>query len=109
MTLQIAEPYPASDDLETIGLSTDMMKCQSVHLFLASHKWDKVIVNMCDEIPSGSLKYIHTVCEDIRVHMKEAMTETTMKLLTELFPDKAGAIRRVYMSGGSLEGVVPLC
>lgn len=78
-----------------------------VHLFLASQIWESLTVELTDDIPTDVLKYLAPKCKDIHVTLTdEQVTQHGVKLLCELYPDKAGAIRKAAMLGRDLTSVV---
>lgn len=90
-------------------LATRMLAMKATHLFIASYKWDSILLEMDDVIPIGYLRCLPLVCKDIKVKLPETVTDHTMTLLTELYPEKGGAIRRAYMSGQGFKEVLSEC
>lgn len=109
MILRISKDYVVMNDLETTVISAYMLHISTTHMFIASNTWDKCIVEIDDSIPLNSLKFISGVCSDIQVILPEKINDHCMKLLTELFPKLSGTIRKNYLMGKSLGGVVPTC
>ena len=90
-------------------LATNMLAMKATHLFIASYQWDSVLLEVEDIIPIGYLRCLPLVSKDIKVSLPDKITDHTMTLLTEVFPAKAGSIRRAYMTGQSLKGVLSEC
>lgn len=99
MTLNILKDYKVVSNLEDCIISIGMLQFPSTHLFIASNKWDKVYIEVSDEIPLGSLRFINTVTQTIEVNIPDVTTETTMRILTEIYPEKSGKLRRHQMQG----------
>lgn len=109
MILEITREYDKSFSENTYKLGTYMLQMKSTHLFIASNAWEKISLELEDSIPEGYLRSLHLVCNNIKVKLPESTTEKTLHLLTELFPDKAGALRRCYMQGRDLREVLSEC
>ncbi len=109
MNLAIEKEFDKSFDETTMHLSVSMLNMKSTHLYIASNKWETVTIDIEDSIPERSLMHIPTVADHIQVRLPEKITQTTLRLLTELFPDKAGALRKRYMTDGLIGEVLVGC
>ncbi|MCM1215088.1 MAG: hypothetical protein NC548_11275 [Lachnospiraceae bacterium] len=109
MKLVIQKDYAVSKDLDTMILSARMLLEVSVHLYISSHKWDSITIEICDDIPDDVLQYIRMQTDNKYVRLPEKLNERQLKMLVSLYPELAGKIRRAYMSGVSLREVVPIC
>ncbi len=106
MKLIIAKDYNKSFTDSTCNLSTDMLRLNSTHLFIASNMWESIRIEIDGSIPRGTLRKLSTVCEDIKVSVPAHIDENILHLLTELYPSKAGVLRRTFMQGGDVKGVI---
>lgn len=109
MTLHIVASRDTNqtDNLTNFYITHAMMQMPSVHMFLASHTWDEVEVDVSDDIPRCTLQYLLIGCKNIHVtHIPEEVTPHTIGLLTDLYPDKAGAIRSAYMLNGNVQEIL---
>lgn len=106
MKLCIAEQYEKGFVEDTCNLKTSMLQMKSTHLFIASNAWESITIDVNDEIPAGSLKCIPMACSNIKVQLPETVTDKTIVLLTELYPDLAGKLRRYFMMGRSIKEVL---
>ena len=109
MNLNITRVYNKQFRENLYSLSTDMLKMKSTHLFIASNAWESVYIELDDSIPEGYLRNLHTVCDNITVNLPDVVTDKTLGLLIELYPDKSGALRRAYMQGTKIEEVLEKC
>lgn len=109
MILRITKAYDKSFTEDTVNLGIHMLQLQTTHLFIASNKWDEVYIELDDSVPENSLLHINLVTDNIKVKLPENVTAPILKQLTELFPDKAGALRRCFMTGQSMKGVLDNC
>lgn len=109
MKLHIESTYNSGFDEDTYHLSTSMLKSQATHLFIASNLWESIQVDLDETIPDGYLSNLNMVCSDIRVKLPKDITESTLRALIDLYPDKRGKLRMTYLSGKSLEGVLGEC
>lgn len=70
---------------------------KGTHLFIASNIWDKLHVDICDEIPDKTLRYVITKCKAIDVTLPAELSDKHVALLCELYPAKEGQIRKAAM------------
>ena len=109
MRLVITADYVVSSDLDVTYISAEMLLSPATHLFLASNTWDSVQVEVCKSLPVDMVQYIAPLSKDIQVQLPDVVDDHTFKVLLELFPSKAGAIRRAYMCGSPMDKVVSVC
>lgn len=93
-------------DGDSYVISTNYLQHKAVHLYIASQQWDGLYCELDDSIPLDCLKHVKTKVKQVTVKLPEVVTKTTMLLLTELYPDKAGSIRKQFMSGKDLREVI---
>lgn len=91
---------------DSLTLTKDYLNHKPIHLFLASYNWDKLVIELSDDMPKDCLKYLRVKVSSIEVKVPEIQTKDTMLLLTELYPEKAGKLRKQFMLGKSLLEVV---
>lgn len=105
--LKITKEYIKSDQLDTtaITLKHSMLLERGTHLFIASHKWDSVYVELHPELRADALHYLPTVTEKVQVYC-DGKLEDYMQCLVELFPSKSGAIRKAVMQRQDLSSVL---
>ena len=109
MRLLVARDYNKDMVDDECHLATHFLQLKATHLFIASYKWDYICIEIDDCIPEGYLRYLPIVCSNIQVKLPETLTEHTMALLTEVYPDKAGVIRKAYMLNQSMKGALEGC
>ena len=109
MRLIVGREYKKEMVENECHLSTSMLAMKATHLFIASYRWESVQLAIDDIIPIGYLRCLPLVSDNIKVSLPETITDHTMTLLTEVFPTKAGSIRRAYMTGQPLKGVLSEC
>ncbi len=86
-----------------------LLREPGVHLFIASHHWEEIVINDIDALPDMKVSVMHKVADKITVGIPETLTENAMRKLTMLFPEKAGSIRRCYMTHGDIKEVLQNC
>ena len=86
-----------SDDYE---LKPEMLKLNGTHVFIASRMWDSIVIELTEDIPLGSLKYLPSKAKSISVVMPTELTSHIVQLCTELYPEKAGTIRKNFLMKG---------
>lgn len=77
-----------------------------LHLFVASNKWRELIIQLVD---SDSLKGIFPMLckfEQIKVCLMEKPTQSVIHFLCKLYPQKAASIRKAYMTGKDVGGII---
>ena len=83
-------------------MKPELLKLKGTHVFIASKKWDEIRIELTEDIPLGSLKYIPKQAGSIHVSLPEAKTAHIMQLCTELFPERSGTIRKTFLSKGDI-------
>lgn len=109
MRLLISSSYESSFVEDECHLKTSMLQMKATHLFIASNVWESIVLDIEDTIPEGCLRSLNLVSDNIKVRLPEDVTEKTIHLLTELYPSLSGKIRRLYMCGQSVKGVLGEC
>jgi len=77
------------------------------HLMLASNDWDALYIDVVEVIPEGALKHLAKKCSEIYVACPEKPTLHQLHLLIELFPYLDGKLRKAYMRGDNVHGLLP--
>lgn len=77
-----------------------------LHMFIASNSWDELIVQMKDTEALACLKYMKPNFAKITVYLFGEVTLRMVQALGELYPEKAGHLRKAYMSGEDLGGLL---
>lgn len=98
MILRVDDTDNAVDE-NTYTLKPNLLQDKAVHLFIASNEWELLDIKLTDDIPQDTLKYVITKCKDVKVRKCSTINKHTMHLLCELYPDKAGIIRKNFMLG----------
>lgn len=109
MKLEIKSTYQPHFDKDCCQLGASMLQMKAVHLFIASNKWDAIEIEVCEDIPEGSLRFLRIVCSDIKVKVDCDINDKTLRILTDIFPDKAGLLRKQYFTGKSVKEVLGDC
>jgi hypothetical protein len=80
---------------------------KAVHLFIASNKWEKVVVVLSDSIPENLLKYIilSGTTKEVIIN-DEHPSPKCIRLLCEIYPEKSGMIRKADMLGRDMRYVL---
>lgn len=95
-----------TEDMSEFFVPFDWLQSKAVHLFIASNIWDTLFVEVSDDIPSDTMKYIRLRCKNIKVVLPENITAQSVNVLCELYPDKSGSIRKAYTLGRSIPDVL---
>lgn len=105
MTLRILREYVQSVGTDSMVIKSDLLQHPGPHLFIASHKWDEVHVELHAGLQPHWLHYLPTVAEKIYVEAVDDY-KPYMNLLVELFPEKSGSIRRATLQGTNLADIL---
>lgn len=98
MNLYIANTK--SDQDNTFWIPPLLLNDKPMHLYLACNQWDTLQVVMCEDIPADVLKYTKDKCKEIQVVDDGCgITKHKVDILCELYPEKAGTIRKNFMLG----------
>lgn len=109
MKLRIAREYKNATIDGVYTLATSYMQMKSTHLFIASNKWEEIYIELDDSMQTGYLQYLHLVCPRILVSLPEVITEQTILLLAEIFPDKRGLLRKNFLLHKDIKEVLGAC
>lgn len=86
-----------------------LLREPGVHLFIASHHWEAIVIEDINLLPDMKVSLFNKVADRVLVNIPVTFTEGTMRKLISLFPEKAGSIRRCYMTNGRMEEVLQDC
>lgn len=92
-----------ANDRDDYEMKPEMLKLNGTHVFIASRMWDSIVIELTEDIPLGSLKHIPEKTKKIEVILPQQLTPHIVQSLTELYPEKAGTIRKNFL----MKGVVP--
>lgn len=105
MILRIDEVTSTGSEVFCVPYS--WLQNKAVHLFLACNKWEKLEVVMSEDIPDNVLKFIILKCDEKEVFMPSGQpSKRIVNLVCEMFPEKAGSIRKAAMLGRNIKNVL---
>lgn len=90
-----------------VRVPTANMQYNITHLALASHTWDTLYIDLEECIPEGCLKFLASKCKDILVCLPNTPSMHQLHLLIELYPTMDGTLRKAYMKGENINGLLP--
>lgn len=104
MVLKITEnPVNGIENEEfSYQLEPTMLALMGTHAFIKSRKWDAIEIELSEKIPLGSLKYIPNQTDKLILKEFDTHSKHCMMLCTELYPEKAGTIRKTFLSKGEV-------
>lgn len=92
---------------EDYYLPAKYLEFTGVHIFIASHHWDKLKIQICEDIPANVMRYVRQAVDTIDVvDLPDTITSHIVEVLCELFPDRAGKIRRQFLLGADIKEVL---
>jgi hypothetical protein len=92
--------------LSGVVIQPKHMALKLTHLVLASQTWSTLYIDIVESIPEGTLRFLHTKCERILVACPEHPTLHQLHLLIELFPKLDGQLRKAFMKGDAIHGLL---
>lgn len=93
--------------LSGVVIRPEEMAAKLTHLTIASREWDSLYIDLEECIPEGSLRFLPKKCTRIRVGCPDKPSLHQLHLLVELYPDLDGLLRKTYMKGDSIHGILP--
>lgn len=105
MTLAITNGH--YDPMLCVRLSPTDLNTNPAHAVIASKVWDECYIDVDEAIEESKLRMLSTKCRKIFARFPEHPSRHQMVLLTELYPDLAGSIRKAFLKGDDLHGVLP--
>lgn len=93
-------------DGDVYRVSIEYLAHKGTHLYIASQQWDELICELTEDIPLETLKYVRRKVNKLNVTFDDSHSKHIMLLLTELYPEKSGAIRKQFMLGRDLHEVL---
>ena len=76
------------------------------HVFIKSHKWEEIEIDLTEDIPKDSLLYLHMCSDRIKVNLPDEVTTHIMLLLCEIYPELTGKIRKTFLTKGDMKDVL---
>lgn len=93
--------------LSGIVVRPEFMELNMTHLTLASQNWETLYIDVEECIPEGSLRFLPRKCFKIRACCPEHPSLHQLHLLVELYPELDGRLRKAYMKGEGIGGILP--
>lgn len=94
-------------ELSGVVIAPERLQLKVAHLSLAGRKWDTLFIDIEESIPEGSLRQLARQCTRIRAYCPDHPSLHQVHLLVELYPEIDGTLRKTYMKGGSIRGILP--
>lgn len=95
------------DALTVTHLFPNSLKENGTHLFIKSHEWDEIVIDLTTDIPKGCLKYVGTCTKKLTVNVPGEIDTHIVQLLSEVYPDLSGTIRKTFLFGGDVRALLP--
>lgn len=93
--------------MDCVHLRPTDLNANHAHAVIASKVWDKLYIDVDEGIAEGRLRYLHTKAREIYARVPEHPSRHQMVLLTELYPELSGTIRKSFLKGDDMHGVLP--
>lgn len=95
------------NDPAVMRINYSLLCDKPVHLFIASNIWEKLVVEISDDIPADVLKYVILRCKNREAILPaRKLSSHEVGLLCEMYPEKSGLIRKAAMLGRDLASVI---
>lgn len=96
-----------TDPMAGVRVLPDLLTNKQAHLVIASSMWDEAWIEVAESIEEGCLIRLSEKCRKVYVQVPEHPSRHQMVLLCELFPALSGTIRKTFLKGESIHGVLP--
>lgn len=93
--------------LTVTHLSPKALKENGTHLFIKSHEWDELVIDLTEDIPKGCLRYVSTCAKNMKINVPGEIDAHIVQLLSEVYPDLSGKIRKTFLFGGDVRELLP--
>ena len=84
------------ENLTDVYLTPEEFADPAYHPFIATNKFDKVIVELCSEIPTGYISQVVAKGNKV-IPIVSEVNDKTIALLCEIYPERRSEIRFTYM------------
>ena len=95
------------DSMSCVRVAPEMLNSNAAHLIIASTTWEEAYVDVAEVIEEGHLRYLPDKVRQLYVRVPHHPTRHQMILLTELFPAQSGTIRKTFLKGDDIHGILP--
>lgn len=89
-----------SKDVGMFNITPEELRNPLIHLYTASNHWETLHIDLEDSIPTGILTEMRKVCDNIEIL---SVGSGCYPLLSELFPEHLGKLRKLQMLGKTEE------
>lgn len=94
--------------MHCVHLRPGDLNFNQAHAVIASQVWDAIYIEVAEEINESKLRFLHTKAKEIYSRISASgLSRHQMVLLAELYPDLSGTIRKAFLKGDDLHGVLP--
>lgn len=93
--------------MHCVHLRPGDLNFNQAHAVIASQVWDTIYIEVAEEINESKLRYLRTKAKEIHSRIPGNPSRHQMVLLTELYPELNGTIRKAFLKGDDLHGVLP--
>lgn len=90
-----------------IVIQPQHMGLKVTHLTIASQMWDTLYIDVEEVIPEGALRFLPKKCKHIAAYCPDHPSMHQLHLLVELYPGLDGRLRKAFLKGESVRGVLP--
>lgn len=96
MILRITNRTDELTSLDTYTLTLYDFKNREFHPFIATNPWEKVVIDLCEETPSGYIRQLLRLTRVIPVFDWDNVTPKVFNLLCEIYRQEYVQLRKVY-------------
>lgn len=89
-----------SKEVGMFNITPEELRNPLIHLYVASNHWETLRVDLDGSIPTGILTEMRKVCDNIEIL---SVSSGCYPLLSELFPEHLGKLRKLKMLGKTEE------
>ena len=96
-----------SEPVDGLHLDVRLLNVSGVDDFILSQKWDELFLELVDDIHILKLWRIKEAFEIIHIKLPNTVTMKTVRLLSELYPDLKGTLRKSLKERVDIDGLLP--
>ena len=109
MMLTIGLGFRADVSEDNYTLDVHMLRQPGTQLFIASNKWDSIVIKSLDGIDKSHVRALPIACSNIKIDFDIELDEKLLQILCTLYPGKAGRIRKCFLLKGDIKEILNEC
>lgn len=109
MTLTIGLGFRADVSEDNYTLDVHMLRQPGTQLFIASNKWDSIVIKSLDGVCKEHVRALPIACSNIKLDLDINLDDRLLQILCTLYPGRAGRIRKCFLLKGNIREILDEC